>query len=64
MKAKAVITVNYKFQVKNKKKAKVLRLRMRTIRKTNDDDENFLRCLTFNMQYNPKDPRLKSVCMY
>lgn len=54
MKAKAVITVNYKFHAKNKKKEKVLRLPMRTIR-----------CLTFNMQYNPKDPRLKSiVCMY
>lgn len=55
MKTKVVITVNFTSQAKKEKKIK---LRMRTIRTKSND---FLKCLTFSMQYNPKDPRLKSM---
>lgn len=58
MKTKAVITVNYKSRT-SEKKEKIIRLRMRTIRTKSNDDENFLRYLTINLQYIPKDPRLK-----
>lgn len=58
MKTKEVITVNYAPQANKKKKVKSSRLRMRTIRTKNDD---FIECLTFSMQYIPKDPRLKSM---